>query len=469
LIVSPAGGLLSLSPSYIKAVLTILTIINYIMIINGYSRLERHEKLDLLLHQFSDPDQARKEIESYRHNDPRVQKIHDGFSENTITNFVLPYGVAPNFLINGRYYIIPMVTEESSVVAAAAKSAKFWSGRGGFTATVREAIKNGQLHFTWKGNYIKLKEVFPSLRSLFLTGTGHITSNMAARGGGIRNIELLDKRNQLDDYFQISVDFDTCNSMGANFINSCLEEFGFILKEFLRTEDIFDGEEKEVSIIMAVLSNYSDNCIVTVETACETGELQEIAGDITATEFAGKFQQAVQVANLDVHRATTHNKGIFNGIDAVVIATGNDFRAVESAGHAWAARKGQYSSLSESGIDNGLFYHRLTLPLSVGTVGGMTGLHPMARRSLEILGNPDASELMGIIAAAGLASNFAAISSLITNGIQTGHMKMHLSNILYHLNADDSERQEAIRYFANRKPGFAAVGEFINELRVKKQ
>lgn len=439
------------------------------MIINGFSRLERHEKLELLLHQLRDPYQARKEIDSYRHNDPQVQRVHDGFSENTITNFFLPYGVAPNFLINGRYYIIPMVTEESSVVAAAAKSAKFWSGRGGFRATVNEAIKNGQLHFTWKGNYNKLKAAFPSLRDMFLRGTGHITSNMADRGGGIRNIELLDKRNQLEDYFQISVGFDTCNSMGANFINSCLEEFGFILKEFLRSDERFDGEDKEVSIIMAILSNYSDNCLVTVEAACEINELQEIAGDITATEFAGKFQQAVKVAQMDVHRATTHNKGIFNGIDAVVIATGNDFRAVEAAGHAWAARKGQYSSLSESGIDTGRFYHRLTLPMAVGTVGGMTGLHPMARRSLEILGNPDAFELMGIIAAAGLASNFAAISSMITHGIQTGHMRLHLSNILHHLNADDSEREAAIRYFAGRKPGFAALGEFINEMRMRKK
>ena len=438
-------------------------------IISGFSRLERKEKLDLLLQNIPDRVQAFQEIESYRHSDRRIQNLHDEFSENTITNFYLPYGIAPNFLINGRNYMVPMITEESSVVAAAARSAKFWSALGGFNVQVKGMTKNGQLHFTWKGDHDRLRNAFPSLKEMLLKGTEHITANMVKRGGGIKSIELLDRREDMEDYYQISAGFDTGDSMGANFINSCLEEFGVILKEFLRTGNRFEKGEQEVDIIMAILSNYCSECLVTAEVGCKIGGLKSMAGDMQADEFAGKFHRAVRIAGIDVNRATTHNKGIFNGMDAVVIATGNDFRAVEASGHAWAARNGRYGSLSTSGTENGMFYHRLTLPLAVGTVGGLTGLHPMARRSLQILGNPDARELMEIIASVGLASNFAAVSSLVTSGIQSGHMKMHLSNILNHLGADKAEKEAAAVHFEGRKAGFAAVEEFLNTMRREKQ
>ncbi len=437
-------------------------------IISGFSRLERNEKLNLLLSGLQDQDRALEEIESYRHCDHHVQKLHDEFSENTITNFFLPWGIVPNFMINGEIYMIPMVTEESSVVAATARSAKFWSARGGFNYEVKELIKNGQLHFIWKGDYRKMKESFPVLKEKLLKGTEHITSNMVKRGGGIRNIELLDKRERLDDYFQISADFDTCDSMGANFINSCMEEFAVILKKFVQTDDRFDDGSRQLSIIMSILSNYAEKCLVTARVSCDVQDLQDAAGNIPAKEFAWKFDQAVRIAGVDVHRATTHNKGIFNGIDAVVIATGNDFRAVEAAGHAWAAREGQYKSLSVSSIENDIFTLSLILPITVGTVGGITGLHPLAKRSLEIMGNPGAEELMGIIASVGLASNFAAISSLITKGIQSGHMKMHLSNILNHFGADENEKKAADQYFVNQKVGFSAVEGFLKGLRMKK-
>ncbi|MFO7924587.1 MAG: hydroxymethylglutaryl-CoA reductase [Bacteroidales bacterium] len=434
-------------------------------IISGFSRMERKDKTDLLLRGLKEPDRAGKLIESYRHSDPGVQKLHDEFSENTVTNFYLPYGIAPNFLINGKIYMVPMVTEESSVVAAAARSAKFWSARGGFTTTVKEFVKNGQVHFIWKGDAGRLRTAFPDLRDRLIRGTEDITSNMVKRGGGITNIELVDKSDKIEGYFQISAGFDTRDSMGANFINSCLEEFAVILREFLATDTRFDEGERDVNIIMSILSNYSDKCLVTASVSCNIEDLAEIAGDMPAGEFAGKFYQAVQIAGVDVYRATTHNKGIFNGIDAVVIATGNDFRAVEAAGHAWAAREGNYKSLSAASVENGRFNLSLTLPVAVGTVGGLTGLHPMAGLSLEILGNPDAKELMGIIAAGGLASNFAAVSSLVTKGIQSGHMKMHLSNILNHFGASDIERRAAAEFFSDRKVGFAAVEGFLNRFR----
>ena len=415
-----------------------------------------------------DREKALEEIESYRHPDPEVQKLHDEFSENTITNFHLPYGIAPNFLINGRIYMLPMVTEESSVVAAAARSAKFWSARGGFHTRVEQMIKCGQLHFTWKGDYDKLAGVFPELKNRLLKGTGHITSNMEKRGGGIKNIELVDKRDVMEGYYQIRADFDTGDSMGANFINSCLEEFGKIFMEYLRSDHRFVEGEKEADIIMAILSNYTDGCLVTAEVNCPTDQLQEIAFPMQADEFSGKFHRAVKIAENDIRRAVTHNKGIFNGIDAVVLATGNDFRAVEAAGHAWAARKGTYGSLSESGTEDGRFFLRMTIPLAVGTVGGITGLHPMARRSLEILGNPSAKELMGIIAAGGLATNFAALSALVTRGIQSGHMRMHLSNILNRMGADEREKQAAVRFFSGKNLNFAAIEGFVNAIRKEK-
>ncbi len=434
-------------------------------LIQGFSKLDRNKKQDLLLKGFEDPARAAAVVESYRHSDPGVQKLHDEFSENTITNFFLPYGVAPNFIINGKMYMLPMVTEESSVVAAVARSARFWYSKGGFSARVNELIKNGQVHFIWSGDPRLLKEAFPLLKENLLEGTRHITANMVRRGGGIKNIELIDKREEMEGYFQISAGFDTRDSMGANFINSCLEEFAVILRAFVGSDRRFKNGEKDLTIIMSILSNFTDNCLVTSVVGCSVKELQEIAGDMPAEEFARKFQQALLMAEVDVYRATTHNKGIFNGIDAVVIATGNDFRAVEAAGHAWAARDGRYKSLSACSLENGMFSLSLTLPMAVGTVGGLTSLHPMAKLSLELLGNPNAGELMGIIASAGLASNFAAVSSLVTKGIQSGHMKMHLSNILNHFGASEVERKAAIEFFSDRKVGFSTVEQFLNNLR----
>jgi hydroxymethylglutaryl-CoA reductase len=181
--------------------------------------------------------------------------------------------------------------------------------------------------------------------------------------------------------------------------------------------------------------------------------------------FARRFKLAVDVAGADIYRATTHNKGIMNGVDSVIIATGNDFRAVEAASHAFAARNGSYTSLSSCSVDGRIFSFELELPLALGVIGGLTGLHPLAKRSLELLGNPSATKLMSIAAAVGLASNFAAVKSLITSGIQQGHMKMHLHNILKTYNATQSEVEKAPSWFANRKVSNLAVKEFLDGVR----
>jgi hydroxymethylglutaryl-CoA reductase len=188
-------------------------------------------------------------------------------------------------------------------------------------------------------------------------------------------------------------------------------------------------------------------------------------GNMSAAEFAAKFERAVRIARIDPYRATTHNKGIMNGIDAVVLATGNDFRAVEACAHTYAAHDGTYRSLSECEVKDGVFRFWLNFPIAIGTVGGLTSLHPLAKRSLELLGNPNAKQLMEIIACVGLAQNFAAVRSLTTTGIQAGHMKMHLTNILASMQANDDEVVKAKKYFEDKTVSVSAVREFLKGLR----
>jgi len=216
---------------------------------------------------------------------------------------------------------------------------------------------------------------------------------------------------------------------------------------------------------MSILSNYTPDCVVRSWVECDIEELDNVDDSMTGEEFASKFQLAVRIAEEDVYRATTHNKGIFNGVDAVVIATGNDFRAVEAAGHTYAARTGKYKSLSTVELKDGKFIYSLTLPMALGTVGGLTSLHPLAKQSLEMLGNPSAEELMMIAASVGLANNFAAVRSLVTKGIQMGHMKIHLMNILNHFEATDEEKTKAVEYFIGQKVSFNNVRQFLNKTR----
>ncbi len=431
--------------------------------INGFSKLSKSEKANWAArHFFNDPEQVIRDWAGFYHPDEATQKILDGLSENTVSNYHLPYGIAPNFVINGKAYAVPMVIEESSVVAAASSAAKYWMERGGFFAEVLDTKKLGQVHFTWAGDARKLYAVFEALRAQLLEEATPLTANMEKRGGGIRDIRIIDMSHLETGYYQLLVAFETCDSMGANFINSVLESFADTLQRFVATHPNFSGSEKTLSIIMAILSNYTPECLVRAWVECPIEAMGNCEG-IDPVIFAEKFHKAVRIAHLDPYRAATHNKGIFNGIDAVVLATGNDFRAIEACGHTYAARDGHYRSLSDCSLDNGAFRFWLDIPLAVGTVGGLTKLHPLARRSLELLGNPGAPELMCVIAAAGLAQNFAALRSLITTGIQKGHMKMHLMNILNHLGAENDACAKAVDYFSDKAVSFTAVREFLEK------
>ena len=431
----------------------------------GFSKLSKEEKINWIAKEyFSNPEEAIALLKNYWNSDEKIQKLHDEFIENTISNFYIPLGVAPNFLINGKYSSIPMAIEESSVVAAAAKSAKFWSTRGGFKATVVNTEKIGQVHFIFKGDESKLELFFAQTKAHFFANTESITKNMQKRGGGILDIVLKDKTNLLPNYFQLHATFETKDSMGANFINSCLEQFAKTLKEEAQLYNLFSEEEKDIEVVMSILSNYVPNCIVRAEVSCLVDDLVE-KHILNPKAFAERFVRAVQIAEVEPFRAVTHNKGIMNGIDAVVLATGNDFRAVEAGIHAYASRNGNYTSLSHAKIENGVFTFWLEVPLALGTVGGLTSLHPLVKLSLEMLENPSAKELMQFVAVAGLAQNFAALRSLTTTGIQDGHMKMHLNNILNQFEANDEERLLIRKHFKHHVVSHSAVVEFIENLR----
>ncbi|WP_298221534.1 hydroxymethylglutaryl-CoA reductase, degradative [Flavobacterium sp.] len=433
--------------------------------VSGFSKLSKTEKIEWIARTyFPNPAEATALLKNYWNSDAALQKLHDEFIENTITNFYLPLGVAPNFVINGKNYTIPMAIEESSVVAAASKSAKFWATRGGFKATVLNTEKIGQVHFFYTGEEKKLEEFFAQIKPKLFSETKNITKNMQKRGGGILDIELRNQTQKIPNYFQLHATFETKDSMGANFINSCLEQFSKTFKAEAQAYEPFSDDEKDLQVVMSILSNYVPNCIVRAEVSCPIADLAEKKIE-NPQEFAEKFVRAVRIAEVEPFRAVTHNKGIMNGIDAVVLATGNDFRAVEAGIHAYASRNGSYSSLSHVKIENDIFTFWIEIPLALGTVGGLTSLHPLVKFSLEMLEKPSAQELMQIVAVAGLAQNFAALRSLTTTGIQEGHMKMHLNNILNQFQATAEERQLIKNHFKDHVVSHAAVVDFIGQLR----
>ncbi|MFZ9754566.1 MAG: hydroxymethylglutaryl-CoA reductase, degradative [Bacteroidia bacterium] len=431
--------------------------------LKGFSKLSKEQKLDWLLSHYSThPGATRSMLVGYWHSSQEVQKLHDEFIENTLTNFYMPFGVAPNFKINGQVYAIPMAIEESSVVAAAAKAANFWFDRGGFKASVVSMTKVGHVHFIWPGgDPAWLAAVFAQTEQRFMADTEELTRNMRARGGGILGLELKDKTDAEPGYYQLEVRFDTRDSMGANFINSCLEQ---IAKTWIQAVDEQREERPEITVIMSILSNFTPECRVRAEVQCAVDEINEGSG-IGNQEFADKFVRALRIATVEPYRAVTHNKGIMNGIDAVVMATGNDFRAIEACAHAFAASQGSYRSLTHAEVAGGKFRFWIDIPMSLGTVGGITSLHPLVKFSHELLGNPSAEELMKIIAVAGLAQNFSAVRSLITSGIQKGHMKMHLLNILNQLEATEEEKAQIVEHFKDKVVSFSAAVDAFFKLR----
>ena len=432
--------------------------------VSGFSKKTKAEKIEWLVENYlqNNPNSIHI-LKNYWNENPSLQQLHDDFIENTLSNYYLPFAIAPNFLINGKLFALPMVTEESSVVAAASNAAKFWLERGGFKAEVISTEKNGQIHFNFFGSEKDIDAFFEEVKQKLYESIQAIEKNMKARGGGLLELSLVDKTNILDGYFHIHATFETGDAMGANFINSCLEQMAHTFEEEARNFEVFQKKETYPEVVMSILSNYVPECLVRAEVSCKVEE--HTTKNYDGKQFAEKFVRAIEIAKTETRRAVTHNKGIMNGVDAVVLATGNDFRAVEAGVHAYAARNSYYGSLTHAKIENDIFTFWIELPLAVGTVGGLTSLHPLTKIAFEILQKPSAKELMKILAVAGLAQNFAAIRSLVTTGIQKGHMKMHLMNILNQFHASKEEKDKALEYYKENAVSHSSVVSFLENLR----
>lgn len=432
--------------------------------VSGFSKKNKEEKIDWLLNNYlSHLPEAKKTLKKYWNADSALQKLHDDFIENTLSNYYLPFSIAPNFLVNNTLYAIPMVIEESSVVAAASNAAKFWLDKGGFQAEVVSTQKNGQVHINYYGDAKDLQDFFNDIKPLLVHAIDDIAKNMKKRGGGLLDIELVDASQTLEGYYQLHCTFETLDAMGANFINSCLEAIAKTFETEARAYKEFSKSNTYPEVVMSILSNYVPECLVRAKVSCPVKQLSQ--GEIDGKSFAEKFVRAVNIAKSETRRAVTHNKGIMNGIDAVILATGNDFRAVEAGIHAYAARNGYYSSLTHTSVEDGIFNFWIEIPLALGTVGGLTSLHPLVKLAFEILQKPNAKQLMELVAVAGLAQNFAAIRSLVTTGIQKGHMKMHLMNILNQLSATEEEKKQTVQHFKDNTVSHTAVVAYVEKLR----
>ena len=430
----------------------------------GFSKKTKDEKIDWLVATYLNNDNNSKNVlKQYWNNDKKIQKLHDGFIENTVSNYYLPFAIAPNFLINKELFAIPMVIEESSVVAAASNTAKFWLERGGFKTEVISTTKNGQIHINFYGDDLAIQTFFSETKSILIESISEIEKNMKKRGGGLLDIILINATDSLEGYYQLHCTFETNDAMGANFINTCLEEIAKTLENTSKLHTDFILKNTFPEIVMSILSNYVPECLVKAQVSCPVEEMS--ANGMDGKTFVSKFIRAVEIAKIDKRRAVTHNKGIMNGIDAVILATGNDFRSVEAGIHAYASKNGNYTSLTNAKIENGIFIFSIEIPLAIGTIGGLTGLHPLVNFGLSLLQKPSAKKLMQIIAVAGLAQNFAALRSLVTTGIQRGHMKMHLANILNNLAVTQSETEKTLAYFKDHTITHSSVANFIKQLR----
>jgi len=388
--------------------------------LKGFFKLDRGERLDSIREFGELPvDQTR----TLGKDGALPFELADLFIENAIGSFPLPLGIATNLRVNGRDYIVPMAVEESSVIAAASNAARWAYESGGFTAEAVSNLMIGQIQMLGLS-----PEEFDSAelkihrnREIILRMANEVHPRLLMRGGGARDLEVRKFPHAEIPFFVVHVLIDPKDAMGANIVNAVCEKVAPFI------EQLTGGHSG-----LKILSNLADRRIfkAQVKIKPEIIAVNEPGEEIDGLTVAHKIHEAWVFAHEDAYRATTHNKGIMNGIDPVVIATGNDWRAIESGCHAFAARSGQYRSLSRWYVDSeNMLCGELEVPLQIGTVGGVTRLHPLAQFSLSILGNPTSQELGCVMAAVGLASNLSALRALVTTGIQRGHMKLHAKNL----------------------------------------
>lgn len=379
---------------------------------------------------------------------PLKVEHYDNMIENAITSFELPMGIAPNFIMNHKTYAIPMVTEEPSVIAAQSNAAKILGQHGGIQAKVLSNLMRGQVAFPnpqveWL-NYLK------NHKDELLEITKEAHPSIVKRGGGVSDLSFEIKEQQgLTSFLILYAYVDTQEAMGANMINTIMEA----LKEHLE-------KQFQTKATMAILSNLATESLVEANFKIPSNSLK------FSDEIGQRFLEASDLAHLDPYRATTHNKGVMNGIDALALATGNDTRAIEAAIHAYASLSGQYQALTSYRYKDGYIYGKIQCPLTVGTVGGTLKLNPKAQLAHKILGYPKKEELMMLLAAVGLAQNFAAIYALITDGIQKGHMNLQSRALALQEGAKDYEIDQVLKELHQREiKNSQAVKEILKKLR----
>ena len=372
-------------------------------------------------------------------------------SENVVATLALPYSLVPDFLVDGNTYQVPFVTEEPSVVAAASFAAKIIKRSGGFETEVHKRQMIGQIALYQVDNADQaIKDVLRKKKEL-LEQANQAYPSIVARGGGARDLWL----EQKDDFLIFYLSVDTQEAMGANMLNTMLEALTLSL------EELTGGKS-----LMAILSNYATDSLVTARCVIDYRFLSRDKAE--AELLADKMQLASKLAQADPYRAATHNKGIFNGIDALVLATGNDWRAVEAGAHAYASREGSYRGLSTWTVDpdKRQLHGQMTLPMPIATKGGSIGLNPAVAASFDLLGQPQAKELASLIVSVGLAQNFAALKALVSTGIQAGHMKLQAKSLALQAGAQGEEIAAiASRLTAKKTFNLAAAQETLADLR----
>lgn len=377
--------------------------------------------------------------------------IADQLTENVLSTFDLPFSLAPYFLINGRDYVLPMVTEEPSVVAAASFAAKLIQRSGGFTTQVHQRQMIGEIALTdVEDMEVASKRILEDKETL-LQLANEAYPSIVKRGGGARDLWVENK----GDFLIVYLAVDPKEAMGANMLNTMLEALTD------RIQELSGGQA-----LMAILSNLATRSLVSARCAIDFKALSRNPEE--AIEIAHRMELASQLAQVDPYRAATHNKGIFNGIDALVLATGNDWRAIEAGAHAYAAQSGSYKGLSHwtSQPKEKKLYGEITLPMPVATKGGSIGLNPTVQVSHRLLGEPSAIELAGIIASLGLAQNFAALKALVTTGIQAGHMKLQARSLALLAGAKEEEVPRLVSQLLENKPfNLEKAQTLLQELR----
>ena len=391
---------------------------------NGFSKKSYHERLELLRAQALLSPEKQTSLEQ----DEQVSlAVADQLSENVVGTFSLPYSIIPELLVNGQDYTVPYVTEEPSVVAAASYASKIIKRSGGFTAQVHERQMIGQVALYQVAEPEKAQEKIANKKVELLELANQAYPSIVKRGGGARDLHVEQIKGETD-FLVVYLHVDTQEAMGANMLNTMLEALKAVLEELSQGQSL-----------MGILSNYATDSLVTA--SCRIAFRYLSPQRDQGRGIAEKIALASQFAQVDPYRAATHNKGIFNGIDAILIATGNDWRAIEAGAHAFASRDGRYQGLSQWTLDmeREELVGEMTLPMPVATKGGSIGLNPRVALSHELLGNPSAKELAQIIVSIGLAQNFAALKALVSTGIQQGHMKLQAKSLALLAGASESE------------------------------